>query len=74
MSEDPAVVLREALRLPIGARAALAAALLESLETEVDEDAEEAWRIEIQRRVRDLDAGRVQPLPWPEVWRRIAGE
>jgi putative addiction module component (TIGR02574 family) len=47
------------LKLPPAARAALADSLIDSLDSEVDEDAEEAWRSEIALRVRDLDSGAV---------------
>src|SRR4029453_11089475 len=41
-------------------RAALAGSLLESLDTEVDEDAEAAWATEVNRRVAELDSGAVK--------------
>jgi hypothetical protein len=40
---------------PTEARAALAGSLLESLDTDVDEDAEAAWATEVNRRVAELD-------------------
>jgi putative addiction module component (TIGR02574 family) len=48
-------------------RAVLAGLLLESLEHEVDEHAEAAWQEEIARRLTELDAGRVELVPWDEV-------
>jgi hypothetical protein len=44
MAEDAIELLTHALRLPPAARAAVADSLIESLDTEVDENAEEAWR------------------------------
>ncbi len=73
MNGDPTRLLEEALKLPQDARAALAASLLDSLDQEVDEDAESAWQAEIDRRLRELDSGRVKPVPWSEARRRIAG-
>jgi putative addiction module component (TIGR02574 family) len=67
MAEDAAELLTQALKLPPAARAAIADSLIDSLETEVDEDAEAAWRSEIALRVRDLDSGEVQTLAWDEV-------
>ena len=61
---DAKQLLVEALRLPEAERAALAGELSESLETEVDADAEAAWSAEIHRRVEDLNAGRAQTVPW----------
>ena len=48
-------------------RATLAGLLIESLESEVDPDVEEAWRVEIQRRLAELDAGTVETVPWEVV-------
>src|SRR6266576_841292 len=55
-----AQLLVEALGLPTEARAELADSLLESLDTEVDEGVEEAWRQEIQQRLGDIDSGAVE--------------
>jgi putative addiction module component (TIGR02574 family) len=65
-------ILKEALALPTEERAALAATLLDSLDPDVDEDAEAAWAIEVNRRVADLDSGAVKAIPWAEVRRRLA--
>jgi len=73
MTPDPAKLLQEALKLPPADRAALAAALLDSLEESVDEGREALWAIEIARRLQDLDSRRVQPLPWAEARRQICG-
>jgi len=48
-------------------RATLAGLLIESLESEVDPDVEEAWRIEIERRVAELESGAVETVPWEVV-------
>ena len=56
----------------VAARAALAGSLLDSLDTEVDEDAEAAWATEVTRRVTELDSGAVKTIPWAEVRRRLA--
>jgi hypothetical protein len=53
MKRDAAEILKEALALPIEARAALAGSLLDSLDTDVDEDAEAAWATEVNRRVTE---------------------
>ena len=71
MSRDAAEILKEAMALPTEARAALADSLLDSLDTEVDADAEAAWQIEIQRRVAGLDSKSVTPIPWAEVRSRL---
>ena len=58
MKRDATEILKDALALPTEARAALAGSLLESLDTEVDEDAEAAWA--------------VRTIPWAGVRRRLA--
>ncbi len=52
-------------------RAALALALIESLDGPPDADLEEAWRIEIERRVGQIERGEVQPIPGDEVLERL---
>lgn len=52
-------------------RAALALALIESLDGPPDADVEEAWRIEIERRVGEIERGEVQPVPGDEVLERL---
>ena len=71
MAPDLAELLCSALRLPPAARAALADSLIESLDTQVDADAEEAWRNEIANRLADLDSGRVQTVAWDDVRRQL---
>ena len=73
MKQDPNDLLKEALKLPPEARAALAGSLLDSLDQEVDEDAEAAWHAEIDRRLRELDSGKVKLVPWSEARRKISG-
>ncbi len=64
-------MLSEALHLPIEARAALADSLLDSLDAEVDADAEEAWRDEICRRLQEIDSGAVKLVHWQDAQRRL---
>jgi putative addiction module component (TIGR02574 family) len=71
MVEDAAELLNHALKLPPEARAALADSLIDSLDTEVDENAEQVWRNEITLRVRDLDSGAVHRIAWDDVRRQL---
>ena len=64
-------ILEEALTLPPGERARLAASLISSLDSETDSDVEQAWRAEVARRVEELDKGIVEPVDWEEARRRI---
>ncbi|NDJ12357.1 MAG: addiction module component CHP02574 family protein [Acidobacteriia bacterium] len=61
-----AELFRDAMALPAEARAALADSLLESLDHEMDDDAEQAWSIEIRRRLSQIDSGVVAMIPWTE--------
>jgi putative addiction module component (TIGR02574 family) len=72
MKENIADILKQALRLPPEARAALAGSLLDSLDEPLDLDAESAWEAEIAARIREIDEGKVTLIPWAEARARIA--
>ena len=57
----------EASNLSESERATLAGLLIESLESEIDSDVEEAWREEIERRIAELDSGTAMTVPWEAV-------
>ncbi len=67
-------LLEDAMRLPDEQRAALAAALIESLDQSVDEDAEGAWSVEIARRLREVESGEVKTIPWPQARQMIVAD
>ena len=52
--------MSEALRLPRQARAFVAEKLIESLDAEPDVPLSPAWREEVRRRCREVDAGLVE--------------
>ncbi len=60
-------LFREASKLPENDRAELAGRLLESLERPADADVEAAWAEEIERRIRQIDAGELKTIPWEQV-------
>ena len=64
-------IFLRALSLSERDRADLIAALIESLDSEVEEGVEEAWRIEIERRAKELESGAVQSIPWEVVRARL---
>lgn len=65
-------IYRTALTLPESDRVDLIGALLDSLDQEVEEGVEEAWRVEIDRRARELESGAVKSIPWEVVRERLA--
>ena len=67
MSTHVTELFKQASILSEEERATLAGLLIESLESEVDPDVEEAWRVEIDRRLAELDAGTVETVPWETV-------
>ena len=71
MSREADEILEDALHLPPEARAAVAGRLIESLDGEIDENAEVAWSAEISRRLAQLDSGTVKTIPWEEARRLI---
>jgi putative addiction module component (TIGR02574 family) len=72
MTAEVPELLKKALALPPEARAELADSLLESLDAEpADEGVEAAWSVEIQRRIEEIDSGKVKMIPYEEV-RRLA--
>ncbi len=62
---------KKALDLDERERAALAARLIESLDAEVEEGVEAAWLAEVERRMEELDSGKVQTIPWEELRARL---
>lgn len=70
---DARQLLAEALRLSDEERAALAGELIQSLDSELDADAEAAWSAEIRARLQRVEAGTATTIPWAEARRRIHG-
>jgi putative addiction module component (TIGR02574 family) len=71
MPREAAQLLNEALELPAEARAALADSLLDSLDTAEDTDVDQAWRVEIERRIVSLDERSAKLVPWEDVHARL---
>ena len=67
MSRAVRDLYEKASELPPNDRAELAGLLLESLEGPPAASAEEAWEKEIERRMADYRAGRINTLSWQEV-------
>ncbi len=77
MTSTAKSLLDEALNLSDKERAEIAGALLESLDLPFDSEVEEAWRLEVEKRVAQLDAGEVTAVPWSmvrdELYSRLSG-
>lgn len=71
MSDLAQRLLEQALDLPVDERAAVAARLLDSVESPADEGVEAAWAQEIERRARDTLSGERAGVPWDEARSRI---
>jgi putative addiction module component (TIGR02574 family) len=71
MSTPVGDLFRRASALDDKDRASLAGVLLESLEYEVDEAAEAAWREETEQRLAELDDGSVELTSWEDVKARL---
>ena len=67
MTRAAETLLQEALALPVGERAEVAAELLASLDGEPEEGVEAAWTSEIQRRADRVVRGEANGRPWSEV-------
>jgi putative addiction module component (TIGR02574 family) len=74
MKQNISNLLKEALKLPPEARAALAGTLLDSLDETMDKDAETAWEAEILLRLKDIDEEKVSLIPWSEARVKISGQ
>ncbi len=67
MTQTAHKILLNALGLAEQDRAALAGALIESLETDPDTGVDEAWLLEVEKRVQELDSGQASTIPLTEV-------
>lgn len=65
-------LLEDVLRLPAEERSAVAAALIDSLESTEEAAVSEAWRTELLGRRDDIRAGRVTAQPWASARARLS--
>ena len=71
MSEQSRKIEKQAQELSAKQRARLAMALIESLDSGEDEDVEDLWLDEAERRLEDYRTGRIEALSANEVFERI---
>ena len=66
-----AKLTEEILSLPCEDRIRIVETILESLNASDDKNIEQAWAVEAERRIDDLNAGQVQSIPGAEVFADI---
>jgi len=71
MEESARQLFEEAMKLDPEERATLMRLLIESVDAEAEDGVEDAWRVEIERRMAELDSGTVQTIPWEELRARL---
>ncbi|HVR09276.1 MAG TPA: addiction module protein [Thermoanaerobaculia bacterium] len=72
MSISAKALLELALQLPREERARFAAELISSLGDVPETGVEEAWDVELQRRIEQVDQGEIQLLEWNAVKAEVA--
>lgn len=70
MNESFNNVFQAALALPETDRVQLVDALIATFEPDAAAPLDDAWLAEIERRSREFDEGKVQPIPWEVVKER----
>ena len=71
MAKSARQLFEEAMKLDPEERATLMRLLIESVDAEAEDGVEDAWRVEIERRMAELDSGTVQTIPWEELRARL---
>lgn len=71
MSRDLKDIAAEALELPLTARAELASQLLDSLDDLSEEENDQLWAQEAERRYAEYKAGKIEAVPADDVFARL---
>ena len=71
MARSARELFEEAMRLDPDERASLMRLLIDTLDATAEEGVEDAWRVEVQRRIAELDSGTVEAVPWEELRARL---
>jgi putative addiction module component (TIGR02574 family) len=72
MNSKATRILEQALSLPEPTRAQVAGKLFESLDArEAESGWEKAWAGEIEKRIKEIDSGNAELVPWSQVRRDI---
>ncbi|MCP4109644.1 MAG: addiction module protein [Desulfobacteraceae bacterium] len=65
-------LIKEALSMPENERARIAEKLIVSLHDQPSHKTDEAWHIEIERRVKEINSDEVQCIPWEDIRDRLS--
>lgn len=60
-------IIDQALQQPARERARIAERLISSLDQTTDLNIEIAWQKEIDKRLREIDSGAVECIPWEDI-------
>ena len=71
MARSARELFEEAMRLVPQERATLVRLLIDALDADSEEGAEDAWRAEVERRIAELDSGAVEAVSWEELRARL---
>jgi len=71
MARSARELFEEAMRPDPAERATLLRLLIDTLDATSEAGVEDAWRVEIERRIAELDSGAVAAVPWEEPRARL---
>lgn len=71
MTDAARRLIEQAMELSAEERLRVAEELVESVRDSSEPGWDEAWRLELERRVAELRSGAVESLPWSEVRERL---
>jgi len=71
MAKSARELFEDAMKLDPEDREVLIRLLIESVQAESDQGVDDAWRVEIERRMAELDSDTVQTIPWEELRARL---
>ena len=59
------------LSLPVQERAELAHSLIQSIDSDAEQDVSSAWDVELEKRVSEIREGKVKGIPAEEVFAKL---
>lgn len=71
MNRKSEALISDALLMPDEDRAMIAERLIASLDREFEKNTELAWQMELEKRMADIDSGKVTCIPWEQVRTRL---